>query len=235
MPTHSKWNRAPLHRGGMGGGFAVVHRLPKVAHLPDPPALTTAEEVRLRCIEHAQRTSVADAVRVFGRSRATIYRWLKRYDPEDLRSLRPRSRQPTHTRRRQWTADQEQAVLRLRTAYPRYGKVKLRVLLAAEAMVVSASTIGRILGSLRRRQLLIEPQAVRVRQRRPVRPYATRVPRDQRQPTVPGQLIQLDTMHVRPLPGVERQPVHRDRCRLPVCRVECPQSGDGGHRDGVSR
>ncbi len=33
----------------------------------------------------------------------------------------------------------------------------------------------------------------------------TRVPTDKRQPTVPGQLIQFDTMHLRPLPGVERR------------------------------
>ena len=33
----------------------------------------------------------------------------------------------------------------------------------------------------------------------------TRVSADKRQPTVPGQLIQLDTRHLRPLPGVERR------------------------------
>jgi putative transposase len=33
------------------------------------------------------------------------------------------------------------------------------------------------------------------------------VPKDNRQPTVAGALIQLDTMHLRPLPGVERRQV----------------------------
>ena len=42
------------------------------------------------------------------------------------------------------------------------------------------------------------------RNARPQRPNATRVPKDKRQPPVPGALIQLDTMHVRPLPGVDR-------------------------------
>lgn len=207
MSKHSKRNRR-RRQAGMGGGFAVVHRLPKRARtLPDAPSLTPVDEFRLRWIEHAQRTSVADAVRVFRRSRATVYRWLKRYLPGDLRSLRPRSCRPKRTRRQQWTAAPEQALLRLRTAFPRSGKAKLRHLLAAEAMAVSASTIGRILRSPRRRQLLREPQAVRVRQRRPIRPYATRAPKDTRQPTVSGALIQLDTMHLRPLPGVERRPV----------------------------
>jgi len=44
-----------------------------------------------------------------------------------------------------------------------------------------------------------------VRTARPPRPHATRVPKDKRAPTEPGALIQLDTMHLRPLPGVERR------------------------------
>jgi putative transposase len=203
---HSKRTVRRLSGSGMGDGFQIVHRLPKLARsLPAAPSLTPADEFRLRCIEHARRTSVADAVRVFGRSRATIYRWLKQYDPTDLRSLRPRSRRPRQTRRHQWTAAHEQAVRRLREAQPRAGKAKLRILLAREAIVLSESMIGRVLGSLRARHLLIEPRAVRVRHRRTQRPYAVRVPTDKRTPTVPGALIQLDTMHLRPLPGLERR------------------------------
>jgi len=65
--------------------------------------------------------------------------------------------------------------------------------------------IGRMLASLKRRSLLREPHAVWVRARKTTRPYATRVPTDKRQPTEPGALIQLDTMHLRPLPGIERR------------------------------
>jgi len=206
VSKHSKASFRRLSGSGMGSGFRVVHRLPKTARsLPVAPSLTAEEEFRLRCIEHANRTSVADAVRVFGRSRATIYRWRTRYDPQDLRSLRPRSRRPKRTRRVQWSVAQEQAVRRLREAHPRAGKAKLRVLLAREQLALCESTIGRILRSLRTRKLLIEPHGVRVRQRRALRPYAERVPKDKRTPTQPGALIQLDTMHLRPLPGVERR------------------------------
>lgn len=199
-------SRRRIHQSGLGGGFAVVHRLPKtVRRLPDAPCLGVADEFRLRCVEHARRAGVADAVTVFGRSRATIYRWLRRYDPDDLRSLRPHSRRPNRTRRHQWTAAQEQAVARLREQYPRYGKQKLWWLLRAADVVLSASMIGRILSSLRRRGLLIEPRPARVRPRQSARPYATRVPKDTRKPEKPGALIQLDTMHLRPLPGVERR------------------------------
>jgi transposase InsO family protein len=206
MGKHSKRNRQRMRQSGMGGGFAVVHRMPRLAQrLPNAPDLDPATELRLRCVEHAIKHGVAAAVEVFGRSRATIYRWLKRYDPTDLRSLRPRSRRPHRTRKRQWTPAQEAAVLEGRHAHPRYGKAKLVYLLRAMGILLAESTIGRILASLTRRNLLIEPHAVRERKRRPVRPYATRVPKDKRQPTEPGALIQLDTMHLRPLPNVERR------------------------------
>ncbi len=96
-------------------------------------------------------------------------------------------------------------MLALREAHPRFGKDKLHHLLAQQGIRLSASMIGRILTSARRRQLLIEPHAVRVRRPRPQRPYAIRLPKAKRQPTQPGELIQLDTMHLRPEPGVERR------------------------------
>lgn len=177
--------------------------LPRV--LKEAPSLSDAVELRLLCVEHARATSVTEAARIFQRSRATVYRWLRRYDPHNLLTLEPRSRRPRHTRRRQWTAAQEAAVREARTCSPRCGKAKLHVLLTRQGIVLSESSIGRILASLRRRGLLVETRAVRVRHPKPARPHATRVPQDQRHPTVPGQLVQLDTVHLRPLPGLERR------------------------------
>ena len=72
-------------------------------------------------------------------------------------------------------------------------------------MDVSESTIGRILVSLRNRNLLMEP-IYRTRTSTPrVRPYATRVPEDKRHPTVPGALVQIDTVHIRPPAGPQRR------------------------------
>ena len=206
MSKHSRWAKGQLRRSGMGGGFTVTYRLPKmVRSLPAAPRLSDRAQFRLRCVEHAGRAGVRAAVEAFGVSRATVYRWLRRYDPRDLTTLEDRSRRPRAVRRSTWTAAQEAAVLAMRERHPRAGKAKLVHLLTQEGVDLSASMVGRILASLRRRQLLIEPRAVPVRRPRPVRPYATRVPVDKRTPTRPGQLIQLDTMHLRPLPGVERR------------------------------
>lgn len=206
MGKHSKRNRRRLHQSGLGGGFAIAHRLPKVSRGRVRAAdLSPKAQERLKIVRYAQKRGVVAAMEAFEVSRATVYRCLKRYNPRDLRRLENRSRRPKRTRTRQWTATQEQAVRRLRQAHPRFGKRKLAVLLAMEGIHLSTSTIGRILGSLKRRHLLIEPVTRRVRQRRSARPYATRVPKDKRTPTQPGEMIQLDTMHLRPLPGVERR------------------------------
>jgi transposase InsO family protein len=172
--------------------------------LPVAPRLDPVIEYRLRCVECAQREGVAVAVQRFHRSRATVYRWCRRYNAQDLRSLAPRSRRPKRVRRATWTAAQERAVLALREQHPRFGKGKLHYLLIQQGIRLAVSMIGRILASARRRHL-VEPHAVRVRRPRSPRPYATRLPQSKRQPTQPGALIQLDTMHLRPLPNLERR------------------------------
>jgi len=203
----SKRNRRRLHQGGFGGGFTVVRRVPVQVQrgLPNAPTLSAEAHYRLQYLEYAARSSVREASLVFGVPIQTIYRWRTRYNPADLTSLECRSRRPKRTRHATWTAAQEEAVRALRQQYPRMGKMALQVLLRRQGIVLSASMMGRMLGSLRRRNLLRAPHAVPVRKARPVRPYATRVPKDTRQPTEPGALIQLDTMHLRPLPGVERR------------------------------
>lgn len=207
MAKHSKRNRRRLQQSGLGGGFSVVPHVPVrlQQRLPDPPVLSEQARLRLLCLEHAARASVKEAALVFQVPQSTVYRWRARYRPDDLTTLEPRSRRPKTTRKHQWTAAQEQAVLALRQQHPRMGKLPLQVLLRRQGISLSASMIGRLLASLTRRLLLREPHAVRVRTPKPQRPYATRVPKDKRQPTEPGALVQLDTMHLRPLPGVERR------------------------------
>ena len=93
--------------------------------------------------------------------------------------------------------------MQLRSRYPRWGKDTLAVLVRRRGWHVSTSMVGRILSSLRRRGLLLEPPSrpISARKRHPKRLYATRKPRGYavRQP---GDLVQLDTLDVRPLPGV---------------------------------
>ncbi len=125
--------------------------------------------------------------------------------PHNLTSLEDRSHRPHHRRQPTWTLAQTQAVLDLRREYPRWGKDKLVVLLRRQGLRLSTSMVGRILGDLKRRGVLVEapPAAALRKQRRKMRgrPWARRKPRfwpiQQ-----PGDLVQLDTKEIRPARGV---------------------------------
>ncbi len=141
--------------------------------------------------------------RYFGISPQTFYRWKRRYNPQDIATLGDGAHHPKHVRQPMYSAELLQAVIRLRQEHPRWGKDKLRVLLEQEGVHTSASTVGRILAHARNRGLLVEPvpNYVSARKQPRKRPYASRKPKDY-QASSPGDIVELDTLDLRPLPGV---------------------------------
>jgi putative transposase len=141
--------------------------------------------------------------RHFGIAPQTFYRWKRRYDPLRLESLEDRSRRPHRLRQPTASAELVQAVLKIREANPRWGKDKLGPLLREKGWEVSNSMVGRIMVRLREQGRLVEaPRAlVSMRRRSYPRPYAIRKPKGY-QVVEPGDLIQVDTLDLRPLPGV---------------------------------
>ena len=141
--------------------------------------------------------------RHFDISPQTFYRWKRRYDSKRLESLEDVSHRPRKVRQPTYSTELVEAIIKLRERYPRWGKDKLAILLEGEGHTVSASTVGRILSRAKERGLLKEPipNYVSSRKRSRNRPYAVRKPKDY-QATVPGDIVQLDTMDLRPLPGV---------------------------------
>jgi putative transposase len=141
--------------------------------------------------------------RYFGISPQTLYRWKHRYNPRHLQSLEDRSHRPKHLRQPTYSVELVEAVLKLREEYPRWGKDKLVVLLREKGVSCCASTVGRIIHRLKERGVLKEPlpNHISARKRQRQRPYAIRKPKDYGISLV-GDLVQLDTLDVRPLPGV---------------------------------
>ena len=143
------------------------------------------------------------ACRYFGISPQTLYRWKRRYDPKHLESLEDGSHKPKRLRQPTWSYELAREVLRLREEYPRWGKDKLSRLLHEQGHHVSTSMVGRILRRLKERGVLKEPLpnhvSARKRQRR--RPYGIRKPKDYPIKET-GDIVQLDTLDLRPLPGV---------------------------------
>ena len=169
------------------------------------PDLSSRARARLAMLDWHDRhgRSVSLTARHFGWSRPTVYRWLGRFDRHRLETLEDRSCRPLRRRRPTYTHDELAAVRAVRLAYPRWGKAKLAVLLRREGRPMPASRVGRILARLRRTGELREPARRRISARHPGwrRPHAVRKPRDL-VPVRPGDLVQVDTLDVRPVPGL---------------------------------
>ena len=122
--------------------------------------------------------------RYFGISPQTFYRWKRRFDPYDLRSLEEELRRPFQVRQAQTPPAVRERILQLSKEYPRWGGDKLAVLLNREGNKISGSTVGREMAKLKARGLLLEPENVRMaklaRKRRCKPRYATRCPRGYR-------------------------------------------------------
>ncbi len=200
MPKSTAWRRSA--RRGAGNAVTSIARPRGV---PPAPGLSRQARVRLEMLDWHDRHGrcVTRTARHFGYSRPTLYRWLARYDRHRLESLEDRSSRPARRRRPTWTLAQLVAVRRLRLAYPRWGKDKLAVLLRREGLAISVSMVGRILERLRATGELREPAHRRISARKRAwrRPHAVRKPREF-SAVRPGDLVQVDTLDVRPVPGL---------------------------------
>lgn len=179
--------------------------IPGARRLASIPELSKGARQRLKWMDyynsHGQNARLT--CRHFDISPQTFYRWKRRYNPYHLESLENRSCRPKHLRQPTASVELVVAVQRLREQYPRWGKDKLVILLYREGYQCSTSMVGRILRRLKDRGVLREPvrNHVSAHRRGIKRPHATRKPKDY--PVAePGDLIQLDTMDIRPLPGV---------------------------------
>jgi len=183
----------------------VSGTLPGVLPLHQPPRLSRPARTRLQWLDwHAAHgENVSLTCRHFGISRQTFYRWQRRFRSHALATLEDRSHRPRRVRQPTWSAPLVQAVFDLRVENPRWGKDKLIPLLGAAGWDVSCSMVGRILRHLQASGQLREPRLLNVTVlRKPApRPYAVRKPRGYR-PIAPGDLVQVDTMDLRPLPDV---------------------------------
>jgi len=135
------------------------------------------------------------AAHAVGVSRATLYRWNQRAEPI--------SRRPHRTRPRRWPPELVAEIERLRGDFPMWGRAKLGPLLRQQRFEVSNATVGRIIAHLVKRGRITAVPALR---RRPHshrwtarRHHAVRLPRGLK-PTIPGGLVQIDTLAVNVAP-----------------------------------
>jgi putative transposase len=156
---------------------------------------------RLKWMDHySLHRNARLTCRHFDISPQTFYRWKRRFNPQDLTTLEDESHRPLKVRTPLTPPAIVDKILALRSKYPRWGKDKLVILLRREGLQVSTSTVGRVLKRLQDRGVLVEPLNVRLaraaRRRRWKPRYAMRKPEGY-SINGPGDLIQVDTVHLR--------------------------------------
>jgi transposase len=200
----AKSTRQRAHPQGTNARNAMIRRPAHGVVREAAPDLSRDGRRRLAMVDwhRSHGGNVSLTARHFGVGRSTVYRWLARFDRLHLETLEDRGSAPRRRRRPTWTVEQLGAVRALRERYPRWGKDKLRILLRRAGIVLSTSMIGRILARLLRAGDLREPRRRRISARKRAwrRPHAVRKPKDF-VAAAPGDLVQVDTLDVRPLPG----------------------------------
>lgn len=146
------------------------------------------------------------ACRAAGVSRASYYRWRKRLRQFGAASLRDGRADGKRRRYAPVRSMISARVERLRQRYP-LGKEKLRVLLAREGIVVSSSSVQRVLNGLFERRV-IERIGYRNRHTGKMRRAAKRAHAQRKtskvRPLEPGEFVQIDTLHENSMRGRRR-------------------------------
>lgn len=120
--------------------------------------------------------TIAKAAARFGVSRATLYRWLRAFEPDrPIASTRPHKRGPKGPR---WGADTIDAVINIIKDHPNWwGRRRVAAALADRGIVASERTVGNIL-NIARERLAGEQRARRARNSRRAAAMARRKQRD---------------------------------------------------------
>ncbi|MDI6915981.1 MAG: integrase core domain-containing protein [Desulfitobacteriaceae bacterium] len=162
-------------------------------------SLTERAKYKIKILDwhraHGNNNSLT--ARHFGLGRMTLYRWIRRFKQYGIIGLNEESRKPKRLRQPTTSWDTVIRIVQLRKQYPAWSKYKLRALLVREGILVSVSTVGRVL----KRRGLIDKKVSKKRRRAALRPKA-RFPRGLRISQA-GDMIQMDTRHIM-LPGGKR-------------------------------
>ncbi len=170
-----------------------------------PEAYERYDKIRLFYKLKDENCSEKTALEAIKISRATLYRWIKRYQISNLAGLEKESRRPNKLRMPLWTSKTEKMVVDMRKQYNLWGKEKIAVMIKRNYNeIVSASTVGRII----RKFILkgkLKPVAFyygkKETRRRMFNGHAKRWKHGMKA-RIPGEFIQIDHMDIKLVNGV---------------------------------
>jgi len=141
---------------GTRGFVHVWERALRFRHMISEKALH-----RTRVLAFWEKHGLEATKEAFGVSRPTLFRWQKalRTSQGKLESLNAKSTAPNKRRKRAIPDAVRDAIIRERAFDPTLGKDKLAVLLKEDGIAdLSASTVGRMLGDLKKQDVLPNPR-----------------------------------------------------------------------------
>lgn len=154
--------------------------------------LTGRARVKLKVLDwhqgHGRNLSLTS--RRFGIQRLTLRSWIRKLKQAGPVGLNDRSHRPSRLRQPTTPWEVVVKVVELRKLYPSWSKYKIQILLTAQGLKVSASTVGRIL----KRRGLIHRKISAKRTHAALHPRA-RFPRGLRI-REPGDMVQIDTKYI---------------------------------------
>lgn len=175
-----------------------IYRAARInGYVPSEKVLFRQKQLRLFEELLAHGTHSLQAAKLLGQSRASLFRWKKLFQAKGLAALEPKSTRPKHLRKPKWSHKLIKKIIELKRTYPAWGKDKLKILLAREGIIVSESTVGRIISYALKRGYLksFVRKKINWKKRSIQHRYATRKPKDYKAQK-PGDIIQVDTMHL---------------------------------------
>jgi len=178
------------------------HILPGIASLANWAArvsnISEKAKQRLKIVDwlRSHGNNISLAARRFGIDRETIRGWRDRFKQTGMIGLNDRSHRPKNVREptTDWRTVME--VVKVRKQYPAWSKYKIKKILSRQGIVVSSSTIGRVL----KRKGLINKK-ISIKRVRASRNPRKRFPRGFRIACA-GDMVQMDTKYVNLIGGV---------------------------------
>jgi len=154
--------------------------------------ITEKAKQRLKVVDwlRSRGGSVSLTARHFGLDRKTVRVWRDKFNQVGMLALNDKSHKPKHLRQQTTSWEIVNEIVKTRTEYPAWSKWKIQSILKRKNMIVSASTVGRIL----KRKCLIDKKVSKKKSKAAKNPKQ-RYPRGFRI-ICAGDMVQIDTKFV---------------------------------------
>jgi putative transposase len=189
-------------KGKYGGRHMTIYGsvLPGAISLANWAARTNITEKakqRLKVVDwlRARDNNISLAARHFGLNRETVRIWLRKFCQAGMMGLNDGSHRPKNVRKPTISWEAVNEIVKIRKQYPAWSKYKIRRILSRHNIVVSASTVGRVL----KRKGLINKK-ISVERSKSAKNPRKRFPRGFRI-ALAGDMVQMDTKYINLIGG----------------------------------